>query len=92
MNGADAALVHRLMEVVERCDGGRGGQALQREDLLRGCARTDAKPPAHGLTEPEVDDLIKLNVLLPRHRFQPTLGYRVIPVLDLLRASVRTRL
>jgi len=92
MNGADPALVHRLMEVVDRCDGGHGGRVLHREDLLRGCARMDPSPPKQGLTEQEIDDLLRLNVLLPRHRFQPAMGCRAIPVLDLLRAGVRQRL
>ncbi len=91
MNGVDEALVHRLVEVVERCDGGRSGVVVHREDIVRGAATTHPGP-VRGLSEQEVDDLIKLGVLLPRHRFLPTQGYRMIPVLDLLRASVRARL
>ncbi|MDI1434257.1 AAA family ATPase [Polyangium sorediatum] len=90
-NGADPELVRRLAEIVDRCDGGRPNATLLREDLLRGCAKTDpGKAP--GMTEQEIDDLVKLQVLLPKHRFQPTLGYRMQPVLDLLRPSVRAKL
>lgn len=91
MNGVEPSLIHRLVEVVERCDGGRADVVVHREDLVRGAART-FPTAVRGLSEQEVDDLIKLQVLLPRHRFLPTQGYRMIPVLDLLRASVRQTL
>ena len=91
LNGATPDLVRRLVETVDRCDGGRLDATIVREDLLRGCAVTDPGK-ARGLTAQEIDDLAKLHVLLPKHRFQPTLGYRMQPVLDLLRPSVRAKL
>jgi len=91
MNGVEPSLIHQLVEVVERCDGGRPDVVVHREDLVRGAAKTHVST-ARGLSEQEIDDLIKLQVLLPRHRFLPTQGYRMIPVLDLLRASVRQTL
>lgn len=92
LNGVDPDLVRRLVEIVDRCDGGRRDRTVQREDLLRG--GSELSPVAHsaGLTPDEIDDLIKLGVLLPKHRFQPSLGYRIQPVLDLLRPSAMAAL
>jgi hypothetical protein len=92
LNGVEQDLVQRLVEIVDRCDGGRPSVSVTREDLLRGCSIADPSPPKRGLSEQEVESLIKFQVLLPRHRFQPALGYRIAPVLDLLRPSVLTKL
>lgn len=92
LNGVEPALVRRLVEIVDRCDGGRMNVIVRREDLVRGCSLTDPSPPKQGLTDQEIQDLVQLQILLPKHRFQPSLGYCVKPVLDLLRPSVRDRL
>jgi Cdc6-like AAA superfamily ATPase len=91
MNGAEEELVQRLINVVDRCDAGRRDRAVQRDSLQRGCLPTD-NAPGPGLTEQEIEDLIKLEVLLPMHRFQPSRGYRIQPILDLMRPSVQERL
>ncbi len=92
VKGADPALVRRLVEIVDRCDGGRPDQVLQRADLLRGCAALDPSPPADKLTEQEIDLLERLRALLPRYRYDPSSGFRIEPTLDLLRPSVRARI
>jgi DNA polymerase III delta prime subunit len=92
LNGVEVELVRRLVETVDRCDGGRKDVTIRREDLMRGCRLTDPHPPKSGLSEQEIDDLIKLQVLLPKHRYQPSLGYCIQPVLDLLRPTVREKL
>lgn len=89
--GADGQLVRRLVRVVDHCDQGSREVVVVREDLVRG-ARAGAPPGPDRLTEQEVDLLVKLNILLPKHRYQPSLGYRIEPVLDLLRPSVMNRL
>lgn len=91
-NGVEPELMQRLVDVVDRCDAGIKDRAIRRDDLERGCLVTDRVPAGSGLTPQEIEDLIKLNVLLPRHRLQPTLGFRLQPVLDLLRPSVREKL
>ncbi len=88
--GADGALIHRLVKVVDHCDGG-AEVVVRREDLVQGCNAGQA-PGAERLTDQEVDLLVKVNVLLPRHRYDPSLGYRIAPVLNLLRPSIRKRL
>jgi hypothetical protein len=88
MNGADRELVQRLVNVVDRCDLGRRTRAILPEHLRRGGLPTDTAP-LPGLTEQEIEDLIKLEVLLPVHRFQPSQGYRIQPILDLMRPSLR---
>lgn len=87
MNGADEELVQRLVHVVDRCDGGRGRPVFP-DSLQRGCLPTD-RASGPGLSEQEIEDLIKLEVLLPVHRFQPSRGYRIQPLLDLMRPSVQ---
>jgi hypothetical protein len=88
--GADGELIHRLVRIVDHCDGGRE-EVVLREHLLQGGA-TGAAPGVERLTEHEIDLLVKLGVLLPKHIYEPSLGYRIAPVLDLLRPSVRRRL
>jgi Cdc6-like AAA superfamily ATPase len=85
--GTDVELVRRLVDIVDRCAPMGTLRAVSREDLARGCLATDAGKGALGLTSDEIDDLLKLEVILPVQRFQPKAGYRVQPVLDLLRPS-----
>ncbi len=88
LTGADGELIHRLVTHVDRCDGGKPDVIVRRDDLIRG----GADGGSDRLTEQEVELLVKLDILLPKHRYEPSLGYRIAPVLDILRPSVRKRL
>lgn len=91
LNGAEPDLINCLVTAVEQCDGGRGDAVVRREDLLRGGSALNFRPEC-ALSEEQIEDLVRLNVLLPKHRFQPSLGYRMQPILDLLRPSVQAKL
>jgi hypothetical protein len=88
--GADGELIHRLVRIVDRCDGGLPNEVIGRENLVQGSA--GGSPGPEHLTEQEVDLLVKLDILLPKHRYEPSLGYRIAPVLNILRPTVRKRL
>jgi hypothetical protein len=100
--GADSELIHRMVRIVDHCDGGAPEVVVLREHLVQGStsATMGALPPnARGqpaaserLTDQEVDLLVKLSILLPKHRYEPALGYRIAPVLNILRPTVRRRL
>jgi predicted ATPase len=89
--GADGELIHRLVRIVDQCDGGRPDVAVQREHLLHGGLASQQIGPDR-LTDQEMDLLATLGILLPKHRYEPSLGFRIAPVLDILRPSVRDRL
>lgn len=91
LTGADPELIRRLVRCVDECDGGHPEVVVRRDDLLRG-GPASKDPGPDRLTEQEVDLLLKLNVLLPKHKYEPSLGYRIAPVLDILRPSIRRRL
>lgn len=90
--GVDPHLLRRLLEVVDRCALEPEHVWCRREDLLKG-GRPLSGQAGPGLTEAELELLIdRQEVLLPRNRFEHPPLYRVDPVLDLLRPSVRARL
>lgn len=91
LTGADGELIHRLVRIVDCCDGGLPNVAVRREHLVQGGSAAQPMGAEH-LTEQEVDLLAKLDILLPKHRYEPSLGYRIAPVLDILRPSVRRKL
>lgn len=88
--GIEPALLLRLMVVVDRF---HPTQAMDRNALLRGGpGMTITTPSPEALTQDEIDMLVRFGALLPRVRFQPELGYRTLPVLDLLRPSLQRKL
>jgi hypothetical protein len=90
--GVDPGLLERLLEVVDRCALEPDRTWCRREDLLRGGRALDT-PKGPGLSVEELEVLIeRQEVLLPRNRFESPPLYRVDPILDLLRPSVRARL
>lgn len=91
--GVEGALIAKLLRIVDRCALEPDHRWCRREDLLVGHRPLDPKPAGETLTDSELELLIdRQQVLLPRNRFEQPQLYRVDPVLDLLRASVRQRL
>lgn len=91
--GVEPELLIRLMKVVDRFD---STQVLDKNTLLRKSLLADPSGSpengANSLSSEEIDLLVRFHVLLPRVRFQPELGYRTQPVLNLLRPSVQKKL
>ena len=82
----DADLVQRLAQVVDRVD----RRWVGRDDLERG--GREGEPDLEPLSKDEIEDLVRLQVLLPRFRFRPDSDLFLQPTLDLLRPSIRKRL
>ena len=86
------ALLTKLLSSVDHCALAPERVWCRREDLARGGSSFDPKP-ALALSEAELAMLIDTaELLLPRNRFESPPHYRVEPVTDLLRPSVRARL
>jgi GTPase SAR1 family protein len=91
LGGVDSDLLARLVGVMERCDGGDPEVQVGRDDLARGTRAPDSAP-AVGLSDQDIEDLVRMRVLVPRHRYLPSQGLRVQPFADLLRPSRRALL
>lgn len=90
---APSPRVQRLVDVVDRRDGGRPTRPFSTRTCCAAAPWWGRPVWAARSRQQEVEDFVKLKVLLPRHRYQPKLGYRLVPVLDLLCVqSVRTEL
>lgn len=82
----DAVLVQRLVRIVDRMD----RRWVGRDDLERG--GREGEPDLEPLSNDEIEDLVRLQVLLPRFRFSADSDLFLQPTLDLLRPSIQKRL
>jgi hypothetical protein len=89
--GVESELLERLAIIVDRCLP-RGRHDVQKDDVIRGRLKTDACADGRVLTEDEFDLLVRTGLLIPKDRFREAAGYRMDPILDLLRPSVLSRL
>jgi hypothetical protein len=87
----ESELLERLAIIVDRCLP-RGRHDVQKDDVIRGRLKTDACADGRVLTEDEFDLLVRTGLLIPKDRFREAAGYRMDPILDLLRPSVLSRL
>jgi len=65
---------------------------VHRADLLQGRLKTAAVQDGKTITDDELEFLIRTGLLIPVDRFREEAGYRMDPLLDLLRPSIATRL
>lgn len=89
--GVEDELLARLAFIVDRCVP-RGQQEVQKRDLLDGRLKTDSCDDGRRITADEFALLVRTGMLIPKDRFREEAGYRMDPVLDLLRPSVAARL
>lgn len=89
--GVDDETLTRLAAIVDRCLG-RGKHEVQRTDLLQGRLKTDPTRDGKTISEDEFEWLVRTGLLIPADRFREESGYRMDPLLDLLRPSVAARL
>ncbi len=84
-------LLARLAFIVDRCLP-RGRQEVHKQDLLEGRLKTGLCEDGKKISDDEFDLLVRTGLLIPKDRFREEAGYRMDPVLDLLRPTVATRL
>lgn len=89
--GVDDEMLIRLAMIVDRCSV-RGKHEVHRADLLQGRLNTAAVQDGKTITDDELEFLIRTGLLIPVDRFREEAGYRMDPLLDLLRPSIATRL
>lgn len=89
--GVEDELLVRLAFIVDRCLPG-GRQEVQKQDLITGHLKVDACKDGKKITDDEFELLVRTGLLIPKDRFREEAGYRMDPVLDLLRPSVAARL
>ena len=89
--GVEDDLLVRLAVITDRCLP-RGKDEVQREDLLNGRLRTDTTRDGKVITKDEFEKLLRIGLVIPVDRFREEAGYRMDPLLDLLRPSVAARL
>lgn len=89
--GVDEDLLGRFARVMDRCLPG-GGAWCQRADLVAGRVSVDPESAREAITAQELEHLEQVGLLIPRNRFNLESGYRIDPVLDLLRPTVAERL
>lgn len=82
--GIEGELMARLAVICDRCLP-RGRHEVQKEDVLRGRLKTDDCGDGKAITVDEFDLLVRAGLLIPKDRFREAAGYRMDPVLDLLR-------
>ncbi|MBT9555194.1 MAG: AAA family ATPase [Myxococcales bacterium] len=85
--GADEDLVRPVARLVDRCALAPNRPWCRREDLDRGGLATDTAPLTP-VPKTTLDQLVVLEYLIRRNRFDDPPVYRLDPVLDLLRPSV----
>jgi hypothetical protein len=84
VQGFDPATVSRVVAKIDGLD-----RWFTREALLASASPTDT---AKAITAHDIEDLVKLGLLVPRYRFRPAGELYLEPVFDLLRPSVREKL
>lgn len=89
--GVDDETLTRLALIFDRCLT-RGKTYVHRADLLQGRLKTDHTRDGKTISEEEIEWLVRTALLIPVDRFREESGYRLDPMLDLLRPSVATRL
>ena len=77
--------------IVDRCLP-RARHEVQKEDAIRGYLKTDNCGDGKAITVDEFDLLVRSGLLIPKDRFREAAGYRMDPVLDLLRPSTAAKL
>lgn len=89
--GIEDDLLVRLAFIVDRCLP-KGRNEAQKADLQRGRLKTDTCDDGKAITDDEFESLLRAGLLIPKDKFRPEAGYRMDPLLDLLRPSVAARL
>jgi Cdc6-like AAA superfamily ATPase len=89
--GIEGELLSRLAIIVDRCLP-RGRREVQKEDVLRGSLKMDIPGDGKAITVDEFDLLVRSGLLIPKDRFSEAAGYRMDPVLDILRPSTVAKL
>ncbi len=89
--GVDDEMLVRLVTIVDRCSV-RGKHEVHRADLLQGRLKTAAVQDGKTISEDELEWLVRTGLLIPVDRFREEAGYRMDPLLDLLRPSMANRL
>jgi hypothetical protein len=89
--GIEDEFLERLAFIVDRCLPG-GRKEVQKQDLFTGHLKVAACNDGKKITQDELDLLVRTGLLIPMDRFREEAGYRMDPVLDLLRPSVAERL
>ncbi len=89
--GVDDELLVRLAHIVDRCST-RGKNEVQRSDLLTGRLKTDTIRDGKTIAEDEFELFVRIGLLIPVDRFREEAGYRLDPLIDLLRPTMAARL
>lgn len=76
MAGASPDFVDEVVRYVESVDGGDRGRGVTEDELV-----------GAGLTTERIADAARFGMLLPKYRFNPAAGFRLMPLLDLLRTK-----